>query len=317
VELSAIIYNNTYYLFVEHAHNVKILFESAEKLPANNIFLIIFISVFILILWLYISTIKSIKPIKELRKVVRQFANGNLNVHYTYNEQDEIGELSREFNKAVKMIANLMHSRTLFLRTIMHELKTPIGKGRIVSEMVDDELQRNRLINIFERLDMLINEFAKVEQIATKNYKLSKSICDIREIFDMAFNILLIDAEQLNNKVKTDFGKRHFLINSDTELMALVFKNLIDNALKYGSESVVNVTLKKNTLSFTNKGKPLEQSIEEYRQAFISSTRHSKKGGGMGLGLYIVDSILAMHGLNLDYKYADGNHCFSINLIKA
>ena len=36
-------------------------------------------------------------------------------------------------------------SRQLFLRTIMHELKTPIGKGRIVSEMIEDDTQKEQI----------------------------------------------------------------------------------------------------------------------------------------------------------------------------
>jgi two-component system OmpR family sensor kinase len=316
VKFSAIVYSDTYYLLVDYAHN-EILFESNAKLPANNFFVIIFVIISVLIFWLYISTMKSIKPITELRKAVRQFANGNLDVQYFNDKQDEIGELSQEFNKAVRMIQNLLSSRTLFLRTIMHELKTPIGKGRIVAEMVEEDLQRNRLIKIFKRLDILINEFAKVEQIATKNYSMNKSVHGIHEIFDMAFNILMLEPEQFNKKVKIALGKRHFMVNVDLELMALVFKNLIDNALKYGSNHAVKVSLKKNILTFTNTGEPLEKPIEECRQAFISSTKDDKRDGGMGLGLYIVDSILSMHDLKLEYEYKDGSHCFFINLIRA
>ncbi|MDR3346314.1 MAG: ArsS family sensor histidine kinase [Campylobacteraceae bacterium] len=316
VKFSAIIYNNTYYLLVEHSP-VEILFESQEKLPSNNFFLIVFLIIFMLILWLYISTMKSIRPIRELRKAVRQFANGNMDVVCSYNKTDEIGEVSQEFNKAVQMIKNLLRSRTLFLRTIMHELKTPIGKGRIVSEMIDDELQKNRMIKIFKRLEILINEFAKIEQITTKNYKTNKNVHDIREIFDMVFSVLLLEPDQLSKKVKLSLGKGAFPINVDLELMALVFKNLIDNALKYGSNHSVQITLKKNVITFSNKGEPLAQPIEEYRQAFITSANRENKNGGMGLGLYIVDSILTMHDLKLVYEYVNEHHHFSINLIGA
>ena len=43
------------------------------------------------------------------------------------NEQDEIGQVAVEFDNAVCKIRELIRSRQLFLRAIMHELKTPIG----------------------------------------------------------------------------------------------------------------------------------------------------------------------------------------------
>ena len=62
----------------------------------------------------------------------------------TLNADDEIANVAIEFNNAVCKIRELIRSRQLFLRTIMHELKTPIGKGRIISEMVQDEMQKSR-----------------------------------------------------------------------------------------------------------------------------------------------------------------------------
>lgn len=50
----------------------------------------------------------------------------------------------------------------------MHELKTPIGKGRIISEMIKEDRQKERLIAIFLRMDSLINEFAKIENLFSK-----------------------------------------------------------------------------------------------------------------------------------------------------
>ena len=53
----------------------------------------------------------------------------------------------------------------------MHELKTPIAKGRIVSELIDDNKQKDRMISIFDKLNFLINDFSNIEQIVSKNYK--------------------------------------------------------------------------------------------------------------------------------------------------
>jgi two-component system OmpR family sensor kinase len=317
IKFSAIIYDSIYYLLVDR-DGVQHLLESREKLPSENFFLIIFLSIFALIAWLYVSTIRSIRPIKEFSDTVKRFADGDLSVKFDYKGKDEIGELSNEFNKTAKTIATLYNSRTLFLRTIMHELKTPIGKGRIIAEMVDDETQRTRLIKVFNRLESLINEIAKVEQLVTSKYSVKKKLCKIDDIFDVVFSMLFLEPDQIKKRIHINLGAKPFMMDVDQDMMALVFKNLIDNALKYSSDNHVDVTLKNNTISFINNGAPLEKPIDEYRKAFMtSSVGKGTKSGGMGLGLYIVDNILSMHFLKLGYSYKDGKHRFFINLIKA
>ncbi|MDR1554792.1 MAG: ArsS family sensor histidine kinase [Campylobacteraceae bacterium] len=312
----AIIYNNKHYISIDNGTSITLL-ESRDMLPSGNLFFIILILTFSLLVWLYISTIRSIEPIKEFGKVVRKLASGDTSVQFVYDGKDEIGELSQEFNKATKTIANLHNSRTLFLRTIMHELKTPIGKGRIIAEMVEEEVSRNRLIKVFKRLEVLINEFTRMEQVITKNYTLERDTYNLKDVFNQSVSILMFEPEQVVKRVHFDLGNKPFFVNVDLGLMALAFKNLMDNAIKYGKDNIVKVVLKRNILSFYNKGEPLEKPIDEYRQAFSSSTKRDKLGGGLGLGLYIVDNILKLHDLKLDYEYKSGQHRFYIALIKA
>jgi two-component system OmpR family sensor kinase len=313
---SAVVYDNKHYISVNDGKSV-ILLESQEKLASSNLFFIILILTFSLLVWFYIFTIKSIEPIKEFGKIVKKLAGGDTSVQFVYDGKDEIGELSQEFNKATKTIANLHNSRTLFLRTIMHELKTPIGKGRIIAEMIEDEVNKNRLIKVFRRLEVLINEFTRMEQVITKNYALEKNTYNLKSIFEQAVSILMFEPEQVAKKVHFNLGSKAFFINVDIGLMALAFKNIMDNAIKYGKDNVVKIVLKKNILSFYNNGNPLEKPISEYRQAFSSSTSRDKLGGGLGLGLYIVDNILKMHDLKLDYEYKNRQHRFFIILARA
>jgi two-component system OmpR family sensor kinase len=313
---SALFHDNKNYISIDDGNSI-IVFESKERFPTNNLFFIILILTFSLLVWLYISTIKSIEPIREFGKVVRKLAGGDTSVQFVYDGNDEIGELSHEFNKATRTIANLHNSRTLFLRTIMHELKTPIGKGRIVAEMVEEEVSRNRLIKVFKRLEVLINEFTKMEQVITKNYTLERDTYSLKDVFERAISILMFEPEQVTKRVHTDLGNKPFFINVDLGLMSLAFKNLMDNAIKYGKDNMVKVVFKRNVLSFYNKGEPLEKPIEEYRQAFSSSTKRDKAGGGLGLGLYIVDNILKLHDLKLNYEYKNAQHRFFIVLTRA
>lgn len=301
---SSILYNERYYLFIK-AGTQKILLESQDgKNSTDHLWIGFFLALGVLITT-YMSIMNSFKPLQHLSKNIRKFASGDMDSEYRSNQKDEIAEVANEFSNAVKKIRHLILSRQLFLRTIMHELKTPIGKGRIVAEMIDDDLQKNRLVNIFERLNLLLNEFSKVEQLVSQSYKLNIKEYPVSSLLEQASDMLML--EYSKNCVYINIGEDK-LMKADFDLMSLAMKNLLDNAIKHSKNKKVFVTSLPNGLRFSNKGEPLAYSIEHYLVAFT----RDKKSEGMGLGLYIIKNILEYHGYALEYSYQDDSHCFDI-----
>lgn len=203
-----------------------------------------------------------------------------------------------------------LKSRQLFLRTVMHELKTPIAKGRIVSELLDDEKQKNRLITIFEKLNYLIDDFAKVEQIVSKNYNPNMYSCSIKSVIQKSIEMLML--ENSDHITLENISSKK--INVDADLFALALKNLIDNGLKYSSDSKVIIREHENTLIVLSSGIELQKPLREYFKPFHNDTKF--KNHGMGLGLYIVNAILQMHHMNLEYEYLQEKNLFKIILEK-
>ncbi|MDR0762131.1 MAG: ArsS family sensor histidine kinase [Campylobacteraceae bacterium] len=307
-----ILHKGAYYIQLTDKDSV-ILFEIKQNGFTNSIYLAFFLIAFIFLAGLYLFTMKNIKSIDKFGKAIKKLADGGINSEIvSANEQDE---LLKKFDETVKNIADIYNARTLFLRAIMHELKTPIGKGRIVAEMVENHLNKERLIKIFRRLETLIGEFAKTEQLITQNYMFEKQKHSLQKILSLSFDFLMLEPEQLDKRVAKKFPKKSIYINVDLDSMALAFKNLIDNAIKYSSNGCVAISLKKNVLLFANKGKPLDKPITDYKKPFISSDDAVRVRMKMGLGLYIAENILTLHGLTLNYKYKNGYHCFYINLI--
>ncbi|MDU5325585.1 HAMP domain-containing protein, partial [Campylobacter ureolyticus] len=143
-------YQNSMFMHIKNP-NFSVTFESSGGKNLNDPLWVGFFITIILLGSLYFSVLKSLAPLKKLNNNIKKFATGNLETATVNVEgDDEIAQVAKEFDKAVIKIKELIRSRQLFLRTIMHELKTPIGKGRIVSEMIPNELQKKRLINIFE-----------------------------------------------------------------------------------------------------------------------------------------------------------------------
>ena len=306
---SSIIYNDRYYLFIDDFES-SVLLESMEYKNFNENLWIVFGIALLIFIYMYYSIFKSLSPLKTLSAHIRKFASGDLNIECKSDYNDEIAEVANEFDKAAKKIRDLIHSRQLFLRTIMHELRTPIGKGRIVSEMIEDETAKKRLNSIFLRLDMLITEFSKIEQLASKHYTLNIQECTLLNVMEQAIDLLMLDDKKRAEQITLE-GDFSLLVKVDFELMALDLKNLMDNAIKHSSSHHVNVRLTSQTLFISNQGEALKMAIEEYFQPFVSGSK--AHGSGLGLGLYIVKNIVEQHGLVIAYEYTKGWHHFSID----
>lgn len=265
--------------------------------------------VFIIFILSFLWIIKALTPLKQLKEKIELFSNGNLDIDCKSDKKDEIAQLSNEFDNAVKKISLLLESRQLFLRTIMHELKTPIAKGRIVAELIDDEKQKNRITSIFEKLNYLVNDFAKIEELISGNYSLNKYPSTIKNIVENAIELMMLD--KVEDKIQCEnISKRK--IELDSTLISMALKNLIDNGLKYSSDKKIIIKEEENSILIISEGNKLEKPLEEYFKPFHNDTK--SKNHGMGLGLYIVNSILQMHGFTLKYDFIDNKNIFTVHI---
>ncbi|QIR76622.1 ArsS family sensor histidine kinase [Sulfurospirillum diekertiae] len=309
---SSIVYNDRYYLFIDNFES-SVLLESQDYKNFNESLWVVFVIALLILLYMYVSIFKSIAPLKTLSSQIRKFASGDLSIECQSESNDEIGEVANEFDRAVKKIRDLINSRQLFLRTIMHELKTPIGKGRIVAEMLEDAIAKKRLVGVFGRLDLLIAEFSKIEQLTSQRYELNLKEYSLLHVIDQAIDLLMLDDQKREDQVHVE-GDFDFKVTVDFELMALAIKNLMDNAMKHSLNHRVFVKNSGQRLIIANEGEPLKMAIEEYFQPFVSGSKAC--GSGLGLGLYIVKNIVEQHGLEIAYAYEAGYHHFSIDFSK-
>jgi two-component system OmpR family sensor kinase len=288
-----IINNDRFKLILENKNKVKFPIKRA----------IIFSIVFLLIILLYLWIMKSFRPLSELKSKIQTFSQGNLDIDCKSDKKDEIAEVANEFDHAVTMLRELLHSRQLFLRAIMHELKTPIAKGRLVSEMLEDEKNKARMHSIFERLNLLIDEFAKIEKITSKNFDLTIKPYKMSDLLEASIDMLMIENPKrlITTKIEKDYSAE-----VDFELFTLVVKNLLDNGIKYSTDKHIVVVISENTLEIINNAEALNEPLENYFKPFHTSKK------GLGLGLYIVKSILDIHQMHLDYLYTEGANWFRI-----
>ena len=298
-----LLFKSRYYYFVQR-RGYHTLFKDLNDYTDKRLDYIGFIFVFLLLFLIYVWLLSSLKPLRRLQGHIAQFAKGDLEISCQTEKKDEIAMVANEFHNAVKEIKLLLNSRQLFLRTVMHELKTPIAKGRIVVSLVEDSVQQRRLRMIFEKLEYLIDDFAKVEEIVSGNYRLNRQHYRVSTIVENALDMLLLENVEHRVSIEIEENTR---INADFTLLSMVIKNLIDNGIKYSNEQV-EVVIDAHSIEVISQGKCLSKPLESYFKPFHNEVNTLNQG--MGLGLYIVKSILDMHHMRLEYHYLNGKNIF-------
>ncbi|WP_353661321.1 ArsS family sensor histidine kinase [Hydrogenimonas sp. SS33] len=272
---------------------------------------VLFGSMLAVLILLYWTTVRSFKPLKKLAKQIQRFGEGHMDISTKSEERDEIAFVANQFDAAVKKIRAMKEARTLFMRNIMHELKTPITKGKLSVALMEKGEEEQVLRRAFNRMEQLISEMAEVEMITSQSLDLVFEDCDLKKMVEAVEMLLFTDV--LDQTIAYTCEPCTF--HADCKMLTIVLKNLIDNGLKYSSDNRVEVCCKNGEIRIINKGEPLEKSFREIVEPFVKGeANHSH--ANFGLGLYIVKSILDAHGAELDYLYRNGKHYFIIKGLK-
>ena len=281
------------------------ILESSEKYSMYRLWILIGVTNALLLLFFYI-VFRKLLGLRRLKHAIHHFGNTKKLHKIPIESGDELGEIALEFNQAMEKIHLLKEARTLFLRNILHELKTPIMKGQILTNALSEVKQHPQLERIFERLETLLGEMVKIEKLSSDEWVLEKKEYRLVDVLDHAMDLLMSDTSRIHINLTEEAP----LIHIDFELLSTAIKNLLDNALKHSKEGIeVDITAQSITVcSYGNR-------ISEERLDFSKAFNRSLEGStvGLGLGLYIANAIIEKHGFYLEYLYIEQSNYFTIH----
>ncbi|MDD2780451.1 ArsS family sensor histidine kinase [Sulfuricurvum sp.] len=265
----------------------------------------VFVILILTLLLLYWLIIRTLFPLKTLIHSINHYANSGFYAPIKSGKKDEISLVSRALDSAMHKNQTLLEARRLFLRNIMHELKTPITVGKLALPFLKNGEEKSILERAFSRMEHLIAELVKVEQITSGALSPHLQECDPKHLIEKAKTLLFLNNETINLQLSGTS------IYADCEVLVTVFKNLIDNGIKYSSDGKVSIVQNGTTILFSNKAEPWPSgcTLQTLSEPFF---HHHENSQSFGLGLYIIKSILDAHNFTLNYRYSHGEHCFEV-----
>lgn len=302
LSVSMLEFNKKIYFYIESpSSSVLILDEELKPYKYWNV-AYSYLLIILIISFSFVLILRKLRPLIRLRKKIALYGDGDMNISFRAKGHDEIALISNELEATRRKINIILESRTLFLRNIMHELKTPIAKGTIATQMLESQKQKDRFSSIFGRLESLINEFALIEEVTSLGDKTDFKEYRLVDIIDGAIDMAMI--ERISVTVNVDAS---YKINANYRLYTTAIKNMIDNGIKYSTDSHTTILIKNSELAFESKGDCISHPLKYYIEPF---TKDNPSKNSFGLGLYLVDSILKVHHQVLAHEYENGVNRF-------
>lgn len=306
----------------------------------GSILIVLFLTGMFLIIWLYAGILK---PINKLKAATRRVKEGDLNFRLEKTGEDEIGELSTDFENMRAHLKSEIDARIQYeqdlrnlIGNISHDLKTPLTAIKGYAEGMMDgvadtpEKQEKYLKTIrskAEDMTRLVEELALYTQIDCKSYpyyfekvRLSDFFADCIEEDKPELEAKQISIS-LNNRLLEEEE-----VYADREQLKRVTMNILGNAVKYLSKESGSITI-----TLLDEGKYIRTEISDtgagiaeadlphvFERFYRGDTSRNSGKGGSGLGLAIVKQIVEDHGGTICAASREGEGTrISFTLLKA
>lgn len=283
-------------------------YDDSESKQIQVYLKVIYLAFISLLILLYFMIRKNLNGLKVLHKSLIEYENGIVDTTKIIEGKDEVALLSKQFYKVASKLDTLSKTRKLFLRNIMHELKTPLTKSKLYLSLIEESQMRDSLELSLQKLELLIEDMANIEKISTDNVEIEKKEYRLIDIIEDAMDTLFL------NKQCLYFARElECTLNADFKLFSIVLKNLIDNAIKYSNDSLVSIDCIDKKIYISSHGEELKYDFKEYLEPFFKGDLNEINQRGFGLGLYIVNEILIKHEFDFSYEFKEGKNIFIID----
>ncbi len=249
----------------------------------------------------------------RLRSIVRAIkgvAGGNYGSRIPVRGNDELDELSREFNALTDRLQKTEELRQRFVSDASHELKTPLAGIRLLSDSIvqndniPPELLREFVVDIgqeAERLTRITEKLLELTRLDVKRQE-SRSVVDVAQVINDSMKMLRTLADNKSVDVGCQLEDYCIIWANSDDIHQVVF-NIVENAIKYnivGGSVKVFLYAKEEKVNLiiddTGVGIPAEDLPHIFDRFYRVDKARNSDVGGSGLGLSIVKDTVEKHG---------------------
>jgi signal transduction histidine kinase len=237
--------------------------------------------------------------------------------------EQRVDERTAELQQALKHLTTLNTLKTNFVSNISHELRTPLAhmvgylellKGGDLGPLTNEQHKGiNVMLKAYNRLYSLIDNLIQFSLVAEDKLSINSTQVPVVNLIKTTVNHAQAAAVEKQIRLKYQLPPKELIVQADEQRITWVLAQLVDNAIKFnysGGEVAIGIRRDKGLaiLSVQDTGIGIKQEriaeiFEPFHQLDGSATRQY---GGTGIGLALVQQILAAHGSTLRVKSTPG-----------
>ena len=244
-----------------------------------------------------------LRPLDDIRAGARRFGGGDFAAPIPVRRQDELGTLAADVNAMAQAIHQMLESKRGLLLAISHELRSPLTRARLNTELLPEtgEAQplRDALLRDLAAMRDLITDLLESERLGQGHAALHLEPTDlaalVREVADGIGGTATLD-------LATDLPS----LQLDRSRMRLLVRNLLDNALRHSTDAArpPEISVRREGqgdavyLSVRDHGPGVPDAVLPHlaEPFYRPDAARERATGGVGLGLYLCKLVVLAHG---------------------
>ncbi|MBQ6848743.1 MAG: HAMP domain-containing histidine kinase [Clostridia bacterium] len=295
----------------------------AQTIQSNlRIYLMsVLVSLLFCMAFVWLMTDRFVRPLRQMAAATRRFAQGDFSARVKVRGKDEVAELGHALNGMAVSLSSVETMRRSFVANVSHELKTPMTTiAGFLDGMLDGTIPPQRqqhymriVSDEVKRLSRLVRSMLDLSRIDSSELKLERVPMDLTEL---VCSVLVASEQRITQKNLQITGIEScdkVEVRGDYDLMNQVLYNLLDNAIKFTDEGgCIDIRLQRSddrayvTVRNTGAGIPSVEMPRIFERFYKSDRSRGLDKNGVGLGLYIVHTVIRLHGGEITVRSVEG-----------
>ncbi|PPD33416.1 MAG: two-component sensor histidine kinase [Methylomonas sp.] len=257
---------------------------------------------------------RTLKPVNRLKEQLASRQVGHLKPLPLNRLPEEVVPMVQQINALFELLEQAFANERNFTSDASHELKTPLAGMMTqlqVAQKAQDEGMRNQALQKCQqavmRMTHMVQQLLTLSRVQHHNVQLSKQKVDINQAVIAVIAEIEFSAHEKNIEIELS-GQDGLAIEANPQLLSILLRNLLDNAIKYTpADGKVNVIVQQDLqrvcFIVEDSGPGVaDQDYERISQRFYRCVETAQSAEGSGLGLSIVQRIIRLHAASIRFS---------------
>ena len=254
----------------------------------------------IVLLGSYLAIRHQLAPIRQIQKSVQRMSNAELEHRINRSGNSDLDALSQSIDSMAARLQALLDAKRQLLLALSHELRSPITRARITTELLEKTKHKERLLDDLQNMERIINDIMESEQLQSSHSILNKQTVDLHVILADELNRLRPDLS-----LDVENSLMSFQLDADEARLRILFRNILNNAVEYGASDatandlIVSLAVEANFIKVVIRDYGIGIDPAQLQNVtdpfFRPDPSRNRATGGFGMGLTLAKLIVEAH----------------------